>query len=399
MLTLYILLALLILQGLFSLIEGLKFRRFVLRSLHSVLNPFTPKVALIIPCKGAEPDLDRNLRALFRQDYPNYEIIFAIATANDTARPIIERAISENPDRTTRLVIAGESDQRSEKVNNLLHAVRAAGDDCEAYAFTDSDAEADPDWLRSLTSGLSEPAVGACTGYRWYLPKSGGFWSALVSAWNGSIATSLGDNHRNFAWGGSTAILKEVFVRADVAEFWDKALSDDYALTSALGHAGYRISFAPRCLMTSRADFKLARLLEFTTRQVIITRIYRPKLWWTAFISHLLFCVVFSSGLGIAIYSGISGVYSSMLLILLGLIYLLGSAKGALRIIAVRAALKAHRDDITRLWWMFCLLWPLTSVLFLYNFFGSALTNQITWRGVSYELRSRTDTVVINRDH
>ncbi|HEX8089964.1 MAG TPA: hypothetical protein VF762_13980, partial [Blastocatellia bacterium] len=114
----YIFAALLIIQGLFSLIEGIQFRAFVSQSLQEPVGAFTPKASIIAPCKGVDPELEENLDALFMQEYPSYEIVFAIASSEDAARPVIERAITNHPQVASRLIIATGSDTRSEKVSN-----------------------------------------------------------------------------------------------------------------------------------------------------------------------------------------------------------------------------------------------------------------------------------------
>jgi ceramide glucosyltransferase len=387
--------ALLILQGIFSLIEGIRFRAYVLSSLKTLPGHFTPKAAIISPCKGAESSLEDNLRALFEQDYPDYEIVFVIASNDDAARPIIERLIAQHLRPKARLVIAQANEGRSEKVNKLLAALDHTSFDSEAFVFVDSDARTHTAWLRALISELRDSRVGAATGYRWHIPERGGFWSALLSAWNGSVATTLGDHARNFAWGGSTAMLKATFERIDVRSRWQQALSDDYALTRAVRQAGLSIKFAPRCLLPSREDASFRQLLEFTTRQVTITRVYRPSVWWTGLISHLLFNSIFFGGLALLLVGVIRGADARLPVAMLAAIYLLGTIKGALRLGAARAILQADSREITGLWWMFCLLWPLVSILFLYNFVKSATTRRIEWRGIVYEMRSPTETIVI----
>jgi hypothetical protein len=62
---------------------------------------------------------------------------------------------------------------------------------------------------------------------------------------------------------------------------------------------------------------------------------------------------------------------------------------------AAREALPRASGEIIGLWWIYCLLWPLVSLLFFYNFWKSATTRRISWRGVRYELRSPTDTLVV----
>jgi cellulose synthase/poly-beta-1,6-N-acetylglucosamine synthase-like glycosyltransferase len=394
----YILAALLIIQGLFSLIEGIQFRAFIRRSLHEPVASFTPKASIIAPCKGVDPELEENLAALFRQEYPSYEIIFAIASTGDTARPVIEKVMARHSHVASRLVIAKPDNRRSEKISNLLSALDSVAAESEALVFVDSDARANKDWLRALVAPLLDSRVGAATGYRWYLPERSGLWSATLSAWNGSVATTLGGHGRNFAWGGATAILRETFERTGIRDRWQAAVSDDYALTRALQDARLRISFVPRCLMQSREDVDLGKLIEFTTRQVIITRVYRPRMWWVGLISNLLFSAVFFGGAGFILSSMLHGERAALPLVMLALIYWLGSIKGTLRLLAAREALPTARKEIMRLWWMFCLLWPLVSLIFLYNFIKSATTRRIYWRGVCYEMISPTETVVGDGD-
>jgi len=404
----YGLAGLVLLQGFLSLIEGFRHYAFVVKALREPisLDARAPKVAVIAPCKGIDPGLEGNLTALFELDYPDYQVIFVIADADDPARPVIEEVMRRNRGRSPLLVVAGASAGRSEKVNNLLHGLDRVSGGCEVFAFVDSDARVRPDWLAALVVPLTQLGVGAATGYRWYLPERGGFWPALLSAWNGSVATTLGDHGRNFAWGGSTAIRRDTFDRFGVREQWSGAASDDYVLTRAVRTAGLRIVYAPRCLALSREDVGLARLLEFTTRQIIITRVYHAQLWWLGIISHSLFNTVFFGGLALVAASLIwplreasapptaQNPWASAAAALLGLIYLLGLLKGALRLLAAREALPAARNDVLSLWWMYCLLWPVVSLVFQYNFIKSATTRRITWRGVCYELRSPGETVI-----
>ena len=391
----YVLIGLLIAQGVFSLIEGLKFRAFVRRAVRDPLDDFTPKATIIAPSKGLDLELEENVSALFSLDYPDYDIIFAVATADDPSRQLLDRVIAEHPERQARVIVAGLSERRSEKINNLLVALEHVAPPVEALVFVDLDARVTRSWLRALVSPLADVRVGAATGYRWYFPRQGGFWSALLSAWNGSVATTLGGHGRNFAWGGATAILRETFNRIGVEHLWQGAVSDDYALTRAVQQAGLAVAFQPRCLVASLERASFASLFEFTTRQVTITRIYRPAVWWTGFASHLLFCLGFFGGLAATACQVFRGGSSTGFITMLAIIYILGSLKGWLRIVSAREALPGMARDLNRVWWMFCLLWPMVSVLFLCNFMGSAATRRIVWRGVSYHMRSASETRVV----
>jgi hypothetical protein len=40
-------------------------------------------------------------------------------------------------------------------------------------------------------------------------------------------------------------------------------------------------------------------------------------------------------------------------------------------------------------------LWPLGSALYLYNTLAAAMSRRISWRGITYELKSPGETVII----
>src|SRR6185295_11920203 len=105
-----------------------------------------------------------------------------------------------------------------------------AGEKFDVFVFADSDGRPSRRWLSRLVTPLADPGVGAASTFRWLIPVRGGFWSALVSAWNASIVTFLGEHSNNFCWGGGTAIRRQRFQEAGVAQAWQGSLSDDYSL-------------------------------------------------------------------------------------------------------------------------------------------------------------------------
>jgi len=42
-----------------------------------------PPISILVPIKGADPAIAANLEALFAQDYPQFEIVFALAETDD----------------------------------------------------------------------------------------------------------------------------------------------------------------------------------------------------------------------------------------------------------------------------------------------------------------------------
>jgi ceramide glucosyltransferase len=390
MLAFYALAALVLLQSLLSLRGGVRYFEFFRRGLDARRALYMPHASVFVPCRGLDQGLRANLAALFRQHYPSYELVFVSDSADDPALAVAASLAAEFEGQTVaraRFVVAGRAGSSGQKVHNLLAAVAESDSASEVFVFVDTDARARPDWLRSLVAPLADEGSGAATGYRWFLP---------VSGWNASIASALGpDVWRNFCWGGSTAIRRATFERLNVRGRWRGTVSDDYALTRALQNAELPVRFVPACLTASLEDCTFRELLEFTTRQLKITRVYAPHLWRVVLISNLLFVVFFFGGLALAAARAALGLEFAWPLALVSIVFLLGVWKAFFRLRAVALALEDHHARLRAGLWAHLLLWPLTAALFLYNAAAAGFSRRIVWRGIGYELKSPTEIEII----
>lgn len=388
--------------GILSLRNGLAFAAYVRREIAHPLPDFAPFVSVIAPCRGLEDGLRENIAALFQQNYPAYEIIFVTGRADDPALGLIEEVQHEwqdGVDRVARCVVAGPATESGQKVHNLRAAVLEADPRCEVLVFVDTDARPNTGWLRSLVAPLVDDRLGASTGYRWFIPLKGGLASHLRSVWNGSIASALGERgDKNFCWGGSTAIRRSTFDGLGIRERWRGSVSDDFTMTRALQEARLPIHFVPACLVPSLDQSTVGELLEFTNRQLKITRVYAPPLWKPVLIGSLLFCAVFFGGLALVIVRGILGLPYITPLFMVLLIYALGAAKAGIRLRAVSIALTDYQKQLTKSLPAHLLLWPIASALFLANAVAAACSRQINWRGITYDLKSPTEAVIISRE-
>ncbi|HVF27895.1 MAG TPA: glycosyltransferase family 2 protein [Pyrinomonadaceae bacterium] len=397
MLIFYSLALIVLLQSILSLRGGVRYLAYVRRELEAKRNFFMPFASIIVPCRGLDQGLRANLSALFEQHYPAYEIIFVADNATDSALTIAEDVRKSFTDARSRIVIAGRAHDSGQKVHNLRAAVQEIDLASEVIVFVDTDARPRADWLRSLVAPLADEGIGATTGYRWFVPVAGGSASHLRSVWNASIATALGQNGaRNFCWGGSTAIRRATFERLEMLNEWRGALSDDFALTRTLQQAKLPIRFVPNCLTASHEDCTFRQLFEFTTRQLKITRVYAPHLWKIVLFSNLLFVSVFFGGLALVLTRAALDLPFQLPLALVTCIYALGMWKAFFRLRAVMLALgdaqAARRESV----FAHLFFWPLTAALYLYNALAALFSRRITWRGITYELKSPTETVVIS---
>ncbi len=397
----YFLAAVAIWLGILSLRGGLRFSSHVHGELARPAGNYQPFVSVIAPFRGREEGLAENIDALFAQNYPAYEIIFVTDRANDPGLAVVEdrrHAWQDVWHRPNKVLVAGPAVDCGQKVHNLRQAAGQIHESTEVIVFVDTDARPHPAWLRSLVYPLGDERAGAATGYRWFRPGKMSFASNLRSVWNAAIASALGaDVEKNFCWGGSTAIRRTTFARLDIAERWRGSVSDDFTMTRVLQEAKLPIHFVPECLLLSPGDCGLRELVEFTNRQVKITRVYAPHLWKAILLGSSQFVLVFFGGIALVTVRILTGHPVALAGAILILIYLLGAAKGLIRLRAVQLA--QHHYHLARQGMLAHLcLWPFASALFLVNSLAAAFSRRIEWRGISYELKSATEAVIIARD-
>jgi hypothetical protein len=153
----------------------------------------------------------------------------------------------------------------------------------------------------------------------------------------------------------------------------------------------------PQCLTASFEDCTFGQLIEFTTRQLKITRAYAPHLWKAVLTGSLVFVLVFFGGIVLVITRALSGLSFATPLFLLLVIFALGATKSHLRRRAVSQVITEPRMSFFGSTLAHLTLWPLASVLYLYNALAAAFSRRITWRGITYELKSPTETVILSR--
>jgi cellulose synthase/poly-beta-1,6-N-acetylglucosamine synthase-like glycosyltransferase len=388
--------------GVQSLRGGLRYKAYVRKETSRPLSDFTPFVSVIAPNRGSDAGLGENIAALLNQNYPAYEILFVFDRSEDPGVEVIEEVqTAKGTCRgvATRSIVAGAATDSGQKVHNLRVAVGQTDAKCEILVFVDTDARPDVNWLREIVAPLADENLGAATGYRWFVPEKGGLASSLRSVWNASVASALGAaRHKNFCWGGSTAIRRSTFEQLKIAERWRGSVSDDFMITRVLKEAKLPIHFTPSCLVPAVGDCDFQELFEFTTRQIKITRVYAPHLWKFVLVGNSLFALTFFGGSLLVLVRAALGVSFIIPIALLCVIFLLGAAKGFVRWQAVMIPLAKYRRELRRDLAAQILLWPLASLLYLHNAIAAGLSRRIQWRGITYELKSPSGTVIISRE-
>ena len=380
--------------GVYLVWHGLRWVEYARRRMRGDPGFREPRVALLCPCKGLEPGLERNLTALTEFDYRNYEVFFILASAADTAYSTVKR-VAEQSRVPAHIIVADRPQGCGEKVNNLRVAIEQLPAEFEVLTFADSDGRPGRHWLRRLVAPLDDKQVGAATTMRWLLPNGHNLATGLLAVWNASIVTMLSEKGKNFCWGGGTAIRRSVFDEIRVFDEWQHSVSDDYSMTRALEHAGRSIVFVPECLTPAYVDVDFGTLFEFTNRQILITRVYSNKTWASGAATHFLYCVTLVLGLSLTLENLFATLPAFHLAILTFVPMLLAAIRGGFRVAAASEVLQTERAQIVGQAWMYIVLGVFIPYLFLLNFMMSLFTRKIRWRGVTYELVSPQQTRIL----
>jgi ceramide glucosyltransferase len=380
--------------GAYLIWHALQWLGYVRRRLHTDPGFYAPRVAVLCPCKGIEPGLERNLVALTEFERQNYELFFILASGSDAAKSIIER-VAKNSRVKARVILAGPPNGCSEKVNNLRAAIEQLAPEFEVLVFVDSDGRPGKTWLHHMVAPLGDSRIGATTTMRWFIPNRSNLATALLAAWNAPVVTMLSEKGKNFCWGGGTAIRRSIFEQSGVLQEWRNSVSDDYSLTRVLQRNNRSIVFLPECLTLSYVETDFNGLLEFTNRQILITRVYASQVWGPAAATHFLYCVTLVLGTMLILEDVVEQRPAFHIVTLTLLPVLLSAIRGSIRLIGVTEALPAGRSQIAGQGWIYIVLTVFIPFLYVANFVNSLITRKMRWRGMSYELVSPEQTRIV----
>ena len=98
--------ALLLGSWVYCVLTVLAARRYLAQHLPD--KPNQEPISILKPLAGLDDGLEENLRTFFTQDYPDFEILFAMRTAADPTHALVQRLQAEYPHIPTQLILVGE---------------------------------------------------------------------------------------------------------------------------------------------------------------------------------------------------------------------------------------------------------------------------------------------------
>ncbi|MBL8150575.1 MAG: bacteriohopanetetrol glucosamine biosynthesis glycosyltransferase HpnI [Blastocatellia bacterium] len=328
-----------------------------------------PPISLLKPLKGVESGLRGYLETFFRQDYPKYEIVFAVHDENDPAIPLVDELIDQYRDVEAKLIITDKPRYSNAKVYSLERLADVAAH--EILVITDSDTSVGRDYLRAIAREFRSDSVGAVTNlYRGVGNRD--FWSKLEALGMSTefmggvvVANMLGG--MDFMLGPSMAIRRQCLKRiggfAAIAEY----LADDFVLGNWIAKCGFKVSLSRYVINHHATSLGFLYSFYHRLRWNRSTRFSRPFGYiGQGFTYGVVWAAVW---FGLFISDGSAELLIAMLFARLAVAIVLGYL------------LLKDEDVIYRLWMI-----PFQDMLSFASWIGGFLGKEIVWRDCRYKI-------------
>jgi ceramide glucosyltransferase len=252
--------------------------RFFGRARARQLPNYTPPVSVLKTVRGVDFGSHENFASFCRQEYPEYEILFAVNDDGDPAVPVIRRIIAEFPERKIRLVVGAEHLGANRKVNKLARLAREAQN--EMLVLADGDVRVGPRYLREVVGPLADRKTGAVTSfYRGIAENNLGAEIEAVGASSdffAGVLTAEWTEGISFALGASIATTKEWLGKMGGFEAIADTLADDYELGHRIAKAGGKIVLARETVWTMYPAQTVHSFWDHQVRWARTVRLCRP---------------------------------------------------------------------------------------------------------------------------
>jgi len=332
---------------------------------------FVPPISVLKPVRGLDRHAFENFASFCGQDYPTYEILFAVADEDDPAIAVIHRLMDRFPRQAIRLVVGVPELGPSSKVNKLCRLVREARFDL--LVVSDSDISVPPGYLRAVAAPFRDPQVGAVTCL--YRGASDGRLVSDLEAIGISTDFAAGVlvarrlEGVSFALGATMATTRARLAEIGGFEALVECCADDYELGHRIATRGHRVALADCIVSTECAAGDFGDLVRHEFRWAVTLRHSRPF----GYAGRMLVGQAFPWSLvaaAVARPPWMAGAFVSAYLVLrLTLAWVVG-----LRGLGDRT--------VRRRWWLV----PMYDAIHILVLLAACCSSRIEWRGRVYEL-------------
>jgi ceramide glucosyltransferase len=235
-------------------------------------------ISVLKPVRGLDPDAYENFASFCRQDYPDFEVLFAVNDGDDPVVPVVQKLIAAFPGQAIRLIVVAERLGPNTKVSNLCRLVREAQHDL--LVITDSDVRVEPGYLQNVAAMFREPGVGGVTAL--YRGRDNLQFVAAMdcvgssAAFCGAALVARELEGLKFMMGSTMATTKERLAEIGGFEAMVDLHSDDYELGRRIAARGYQIELLHEPVWMAFPSQTLGAYLRHELRWAIGIRNIRP---------------------------------------------------------------------------------------------------------------------------
>ena len=197
-------------------------------------------ISVLKPLAGLDDGLEANLGTFFEQNYPRFEILFAVRSPDDPAIAVVERLRARYPGVPSRLMVVGEPPYPNAKVYSLDRMLAAAEHDL--LVMSDSDIRATPDMLATIAAEFQAERLGLATcPYRAVPGRS--FWSTLEAIglnteFIGGVLVARMLDGMKFALGPTIAARRQTLERIGGLDAVKDYLAEDFVMGKLAAECG-----------------------------------------------------------------------------------------------------------------------------------------------------------------
>ena len=238
----------------------------------------TEPISILKPLAGLDLDLEPNLRTFFEQDYPAFEILFAVRNQDDPATAVVARLQQEYPKISSRLFLTGEPPYPNAKVFSLDRMLSAAANDL--VVMSDSDIRVTSDLLRTVAAEFQDQHLGVATcPYRAVAGKS--LWSRLEATgmntdfWGSAMVARMLEG-MHFAVGPTIAARRHVLQAIGGFNRVKDYLAEDFVIGKFAAEQGYGVILSSYVIEHHIGSATLTENLTHRLRWARSTRRSRP---------------------------------------------------------------------------------------------------------------------------
>jgi ceramide glucosyltransferase len=260
----------------YSLLSIVAARRYL--SLRPIaLRDFEP-VSILKPLAGLDLDLESNLRTFFEQDYPAFEILFAVREASDPASTVVRRLQQDHPKVSSRLLVTGEPPYPNAKVYSLERMLAAAANDL--VVMSDSDIRVTPDFLRTVAAEFQDSRIGVATCPYRAVPGAS-FWSRLEATgmntdfWGSALVARMIEG-MHFAVGPTIVARRQVLTSIGGFSRLKDYLAEDFVMGKFASEAGHGVILSSYVVEHHIGSSTFPQNMEHRIRWARSTRRSRP---------------------------------------------------------------------------------------------------------------------------